>query len=44
MQTNFIQHFMKWAVSVLKRQEKWEMGQKGESFYKINNKEQGREK
>lgn len=44
MQTKFILHSMKWAVSVLKGPENWEMGQKAESFSKIKNKEQGIEK
>lgn len=40
--TNFIQHFIKWALSVLKGLENVEMGQKSGTFYRIN-KEQGKE-
>lgn len=44
IETNFIQCFMKWAVSVLKDAPNCKIGQKAGSFNGIKTKEKGREK
>lgn len=44
IQTNIVQHFMKWAISLLKGPENCKMGQKLGNFYRRKYKEQGRER